>query len=71
MGDVVNQAAHLAHKAGRGYNDPIWVGAEFFYNLNDDDSKLLTQRWDGEIKSWVHTGNVVSTDMNTWIDTNF
>ncbi len=29
MGDVVNRAAHLAHKAGRGWQQPIWVGSTF------------------------------------------
>lgn len=27
MGGVVNKAAHLAHKAGRDYENPLWVGA--------------------------------------------
>ncbi|MFC3479204.1 hypothetical protein [Kocuria carniphila] len=35
MGDVVNRAAHLAHEAGRGWADPIFVGGVFEQNLND------------------------------------
>ena len=41
MGDVVNRAAHLAHKAGRSWVDPIWVGETFAQNLNDHNQGLL------------------------------
>ncbi|WP_066904170.1 adenylate/guanylate cyclase domain-containing protein [Mycolicibacterium houstonense] len=70
MGDVVNRAAHLAHKAGRNYLDPIWVGLDCYGNLNDHNSGLVAQQWDFELGT-VYTGNVVLTEMNTWIDENF
>lgn len=67
MGDVVNRAAHLAHKAGRDWQQPpIWVGSEFNGNLNDDNKKWLTQRFDSEVGT-VYTGDVVLTEMNDWI----
>ncbi|SKY58088.1 Adenylate and Guanylate cyclase catalytic domain [Mycobacteroides abscessus subsp. bolletii] len=71
MGDVVNRASHLAHKAGRNYGDPIWIGPDFYGNLNEHNSGLLTQKWDLELGGWIYTGDVVSTDMNAWIQENF
>ena len=68
MGDVVNRAAHLAHEAGRGWADPIFVGAVFEQNLNDHNKALLTSRYVNDLGT-VHTGNVVSTPMNDWVDT--
>ena len=70
MGDVVNRAAHLAHKAGRGYlSKPIWVGNVFHGNLNEDNKQYLTSNYDHEIGT-VHTGDVVMTAMNDWIKDN-
>ncbi len=71
MGDVVNQAAHLAHKAGRSYENPIWVGPAFFANMDEHNRELLTQKWDQELGGWVYTGNIVSTGMSSWIQENF
>lgn len=70
MGDVVNRAAHLAHKAGQNYEKPIWAGPDFYGNLNEHNRGLLTQKWDFEVGS-VYTGDVVLTAMDTWIDENF
>ncbi len=70
MGDVVNRAAHLAHKAGRGWQQPIWVGSTFQQNLDGHNRGLLTRRWDGEVGT-VHTGRVVNTAMNDWISEHF
>ncbi len=71
MGDVVNKAAHLAHKAGRNYEHPIWFGPGFYGNLNEHNSGLLTQKWDLELGGWIYSGNIVSTVMNTWVEENF
>ncbi|WP_208295859.1 adenylate/guanylate cyclase domain-containing protein [Paenarthrobacter nitroguajacolicus] len=71
MGDVVNSAAHLAHKAGRGWSDPIWAGSVFAQNLNEHNSGLLTSKYDYEMSRTVHTGNVINTAMHDWIDENF
>lgn len=67
MGDVVNRAAHLAHEAGRNWNDPIFVGGVFQQNLNDTNKALLTSRYVSGLGT-VHTGNVVRTDMNNWVE---
>lgn len=71
MGDVVNRAAHLAHKAGRGWaSKPIWVGHDFNSNLDADNAKWLTSQYDMELGT-VYTGDVVLTSMSEWIDENF
>lgn len=67
MGDVVNRAAHLAHEAGRGWSDPIFAGGVFQQNLNDHNRSLLTSRYISSLGT-VYTGNVVSTDMNDWVE---
>lgn len=67
MGDVVNHAAHLAHKASRGLAHPIWVGNDFFGNLNDHNRGLLQKTHDYEL-GIVYTGNAIHKGMNAWID---
>ncbi len=73
MGDVVNRAAHLAHKAGRGLwgnsSHPIWVGSDFWGNLNDHNQSLLTGAYDTEL-GYVYTGHVVNTAMSDWVEQN-
>ncbi|WP_234791987.1 adenylate/guanylate cyclase domain-containing protein [Mycolicibacterium brisbanense] len=71
MGDVVNRAAHLAHKASRGWSGkPIWVGPDFECNLNDHNKSLLTRSVDYEIGGIVFTGDVIHMGMNEWVDEN-
>lgn len=70
MGDVVNQAAHLANKAGRGWADPIWAGETFAQNLNDHNAGLLTQNYEFGMGT-VRKGDVIQTTMNDWIDETF
>ncbi|MFC9979972.1 adenylate/guanylate cyclase domain-containing protein [Gordonia sp. NPDC127522] len=67
MGDVVNRAAHLAHEAGRGWNQPIYVGGVFQSNLNDHNRDLLTSNYTNELGT-VYTGNVVRIEMNDWVE---
>lgn len=72
MGDVVNSAAHLAHKAGRGFpGHPIWAGGDIYCNLNEHNQSLLTGAYDYELGRSVYTGNVVLTAMNEWIEGEF
>lgn len=70
MGDVVNRAAHLAHRAGRGWGSrAIWVGHDFNSNLNADNARWLTSQYDVELGT-VYTGDVILTTMSDWIDEN-
>ncbi len=64
MGDVVNEAAHLAAKAHDGNAAPIFVSSDFQANLNDQNRGFLTYHQ-------VHrcyTGYVVHKAMNDWMD---
>lgn len=66
MGDVVNHAAHLAHKAGRPWTDIIWAGETFAQNLNQHHQGLLASRYDSEVGS-VRTGSAVVIEMDEWV----
>ncbi|MFF7292011.1 adenylate/guanylate cyclase domain-containing protein [Microbacterium sp. NPDC008134] len=67
MGDVVNSAAHLAHEAGRGWNQPIYVGGDIYYNLEEGDQSWLNSSYlSGQ--GTVYSGNVILSDMNEWIE---
>lgn len=70
MGDVVNSAAHLAHKAGRLLGNSIWVGSNFYGNLDKHNQGLLDQTYDSDL-GYVYTGDIISTAMNDWIDEQF
>lgn len=67
MGDVVNRAAHLAHEAGRGWNDPIFAGSVFYGNLKKDNQNLLAERYVSGLGT-VYAGSVVRTGMNDWVE---
>ncbi len=70
MGDVVNRAAHLAHKAGRGWSDTLWFGSDIHLNVKDHNKSLMTRYYDYELGE-VYTGNVINTAMKDWIEANF
>jgi class 3 adenylate cyclase len=67
MGDVVNRAAHLAHEAGRSWVDPIFVGSTFHANLNDHNKGLLTSQHVQGL-GYIYAGDVIRTDMDTWVE---
>lgn len=67
MGDVVNRAAHLANRAGRDWQQPIFVGGVFYNNLNKHNQGLLQSTYINGL-GVVYAGNVVRTDMNDWIE---
>lgn len=70
MGDVVNSAAHLAHKAGRSWNDSIWASEAFAQNLNEDNAQWLKPNYEFGTGT-VRKGDVVITEMNDWINETF
>lgn len=72
MGDVVNSAAHLAHKAGRGWpGHPIWTGELIYINLEEHDQGFLSGSYDYDLGQTAYAGNVVSVQMNEWITEQF
>lgn len=67
MGDVVNQAAHLAHLAGRGWgSSPLFIGDGFYGNLNEHNRSLLRSQRVSTIGT-VHQGNPVIPEMEEWV----
>lgn len=64
MGDVVNEAAHLAARANEGYSNPIFVSSDFWGNLSDHNKGLLAFNQTHR----CYTGNVVLKAMDEWID---
>lgn len=65
MGDVVNRAAHLAHKAGRQWTHPLWLGEDFAGNLNDENVSLVTKSYDQALGSYW-SGDVINLAMEEW-----
>jgi class 3 adenylate cyclase len=64
MGDVVNEAAHLAAKGNQGWaGDPIMVAETFHNNLNDHNKSLL--KWNNANR--CYSGYAVVTGMDQWI----
>jgi class 3 adenylate cyclase len=68
MGDVVNEAAHLAHDARRGWaGPPMLMSHVFFSNLNEHNSTLC-QTWSGR---WgVYQSSAVNTVIHGWLRAN-
>ncbi|MCF6733712.1 adenylate/guanylate cyclase domain-containing protein [Blastococcus sp. KM273129] len=64
MGDVVNEAAHLAAKAHDGWQKPIFVSQVFYNNLNEDNQKLLAYNQTHR----CYSGDVVLKSMSEWMD---
>jgi class 3 adenylate cyclase len=64
MGDVVNEAAHLAAKAHDGYAAPIFVSGDFWGNLNEQNQGFLTY----DQTHRCYTGHVVLKVMDEWME---
>ncbi len=66
MGEVVNRAAALCNHGNRTYSDrEIMVSEVFRNNLNKDNQSLLQFNSGRD----CYHGNVVSTEMNNWLNT--
>lgn len=63
MGDVVNEAAHLAAKGSQGFESPVMVSSDFHGNLSDHNRGLLA--WNQ--KQRCYSGRVIATDMENWM----
>lgn len=67
MGDVVNRAAHYAHEAGRGWNQPMYLGEDIHLNLKEKytDFCSLHSMPDGR---YVYTANAINIVMNDYVE---
>lgn len=63
MGDVVNEAAHLAANGSKSYGDATFmISQDFYFNLNEHNQGLF--RWSATRDCW--TGELVSPDIEEW-----
>lgn len=68
MGDVVNNACHIANKAGRDYRDAIMVSSCLYGNLNEENQKFFrTTQID---YTTYYQCDVVNIGMDTWYNEN-
>jgi len=65
MGDVVNQACHLAAKGNAAYSNgnPIMLSSVIYDNLNDDNKKLCSYN----NYLLCYQSNAVSVQMDNWL----
>jgi class 3 adenylate cyclase len=67
MGDVVNHASALCGYGNATAGDKeIMVANDFYSNLDEASQRLLSKNYGRD----CYHGNVVSTAMNEWVDTN-
>lgn len=68
MGDVINEAAHLAANGNKTYMDKTFmVSGNFYTNLNDHNKGLL--QWSNTRNCW--TGEVISSSIEQWRKENY
>ncbi len=70
MGSVVNNACHLANKAGRFSREPIIISSDIYDSLNENNQSLLTSYYDIEQNCTNYEGNIINSSMNNWIKNN-
>lgn len=63
MGDVVNQASHLANQGSKNLNHPVMVSDVAYRNLNDHNRGLLRQN--PRASCWH--GDVINLEMTGWL----
>ena len=70
MGNVLNNACHLANKAGRDGRKSIIVTSVIYSYLNEHNQSLLSSYCDWEQSSTNYEGNISDKSMEAWIDNN-
>ena len=70
MGDVVNQACHLANRANRNGRKAMLYGSIFYQNLNDANKELCSRYYDYNDAKYYYEANIVNTNMNDWYQEN-
>lgn len=70
MGNVVNNACHLANKAGRFSREPIIISNSIYDSLNEHNQSLLYSYYDFEQNCINYEGNIVNSSMKDWIKNN-
>ncbi len=70
MGDVVNQACHLANRANRNGRKTMLYGSIFHQNLDDANKKLCSRYYDYDDAEYYYEGNIINIDMDDWYQKN-
>jgi class 3 adenylate cyclase len=66
MGDVVNQACHIANLAGRDYHSPVMLSECIYNNLNNENQGFCKKVWVQENYSYYYECNIIDTEMDNW-----
>lgn len=64
MGDVVNEACHIANEAGRNGRSEVIVSNCIYSNLNSHNQNLLRKTHIG--MNTYYEGSIISTAMDNW-----
>lgn len=70
MGKAVNNACHLANKAGRHIHKDIIVSSEIYTKLKDEYKEVLFKHYDVEMCCNNYESYAVSQFMDEWIKNN-
>lgn len=68
MGDTVNEACHLANKAGRNWRASLIITEVVYNNLNEHNQGLMTSYMDNYTKRYE--GDIYNVAMNDWYKEN-
>lgn len=68
MGDVVNEACHIANEAGRNGRPKIIVSNCIFQNLNNKNQNLLSRTYIGT--KVYYGGSIINTALENWFRQN-
>lgn len=70
MGNVVNNACHLANYAGRNERKKIIITSTIYTKLNEHNQSLLKPYYDIDQNCFNYEGNIINTSMENWITKN-
>lgn len=70
MGNVVNNACHLANKAGRNSRKTLVISKVIYDNLSDHNKSFLSSYYDWEEKCTNYEGTIVFKSMKEWLANN-
>ena len=70
MGNVVNNACHLANYAGRNGRKTVIITSTIYSDLNEHNKSLLNLYYDFDQHCFNYEGNIVDSGMEDWIENN-
>ena len=70
MGNTINNACHLANKAGRNGRKTIIITQQIYDNINEHHQGLFDSFYDTEDLVTKYEGNVIRSEMEKWLEEN-